>query len=93
MYQIPLLLILVAGILAFNRWMFSMRRKRRRDYYRNEYLRSDAWQRKRYVVLKRELAMCVLWCTCNGSPSYAIREKEYRKGANRMACLSVPGVS
>ena len=29
----------------------------RRDYYR-EYLKSDAWQRKRYVVLKRDNWTC-----------------------------------
>lgn len=31
----------------------------RRDYYRNVYLKSDAWQRKRYVVLKRDNWQCV----------------------------------
>ena len=29
----------------------------RRDYYR-EYLKSDAWRRKRYVVLKRDNWTC-----------------------------------
>ena len=29
----------------------------RRDYYR-EYLKSDAWKRKRYVVLKRDNWKC-----------------------------------
>jgi 5-methylcytosine-specific restriction endonuclease McrA len=31
----------------------------RRSYYRNVYLKSDAWQRKRYVVLKRDNWRCV----------------------------------
>lgn len=31
----------------------------RRDYYRNVYLKSDAWQRKRFVVLKRDNWKCV----------------------------------
>jgi len=31
----------------------------RRDYYRNVYLNSEAWQRKRYVVLKRDNWQCV----------------------------------
>lgn len=35
------------------RWLFQTKRERRRDYYRNEYLKSDACKRKRYVVLKR----------------------------------------
>lgn len=30
------------------------KRKLRRDYYRNDYLQSEAWQRKRYLVLKRD---------------------------------------
>lgn len=31
----------------------------RRDYYRQVYLQSDAWQRKRYLVLKRDNWRCV----------------------------------
>lgn len=31
----------------------------RRDYYRNVYLKSEAWQRKRFVVLKRDNWKCV----------------------------------
>ena len=31
----------------------------RREYYRNVYLKSDAWKRKRYVVLKRDNWRCV----------------------------------
>src|SRR5689334_2817179 len=33
--------------------------KSRRSYYRDVYLKSDAWQRKRYVVLKRDNWRCV----------------------------------
>lgn len=35
------------------------KRKLRRDYYRNNYLQSEAWQRKRYLVLKRDNWRCV----------------------------------
>lgn len=31
----------------------------RRDYYRNEYLKSEAWRRKRYLVLRRDNWRCV----------------------------------
>ncbi len=31
----------------------------RRDYYRNVYLKSEEWKRKRYVVLKRDNWRCV----------------------------------
>lgn len=43
----------------FNRWQFDEKRKRRRDYYRGEYLISDAWKRKRFVVLRRDNWRCV----------------------------------
>jgi hypothetical protein len=33
--------------------------KSRRDYYRDVYLKSDEWKRKRYVVLKRDNWRCV----------------------------------
>ena len=33
--------------------------KNRRDYYREVYLKSDAWKRKRYVVFKRDNWRCV----------------------------------
>ena len=56
-------LILIIGIIIvialFNRWAFNIKRKRRRDYYRNVYLKSDNWRRKRYVVLKRDNWRCV----------------------------------
>jgi hypothetical protein len=53
-YQFLLLIIFAVIIFSFNRWVFDIRRKQRRDYYRNVYLQSDEWKRKRYVVLKRD---------------------------------------
>jgi hypothetical protein len=46
--EILLLIIFAGGIFAFKHWMFNVKRKQRRDYYRNDYLQSDAWKRKRY---------------------------------------------
>jgi 5-methylcytosine-specific restriction endonuclease McrA len=71
------LLILVAGItiLVFKRWQFDLKRKQRRDYYRNEYLNSDDWQRKRYVVLKRDNWRCV-YC---GGRATQVHHKRYAK--------------
>ena len=47
----PLLIIAIIILIAlFNQWVFNTRRKRRRNYYRNVYLKSDDWRRKRYVV-------------------------------------------
>ena len=73
-YQILLLIILGIGIFALRRWMFEVKRKRRREYYR-EYLKSDEWQRKRYVVLKRDNWRCV-YC---GAPATEVHHLKYAK--------------
>ncbi len=70
-----LLLIVAIVVMVFNRWGFETRRKRRRDYYRDEYLRSDAWKRKRYVVLKRDNWRCV-YC---GDRATQVHHKRYAK--------------
>lgn len=73
--MILFLLILVIGLITLNRVWFEHNRKKRRDYYRNEYLKSDAWQRKRYVVLKRDNWKCV-YC---GSKATQVHHKRYAK--------------
>lgn len=47
----------------------------RRDYYRNVYLKSEAWKRKRYVVLKRDNWRC-LYC---GGQATQVHHKKYAK--------------
>ena len=71
------LLIIVAGIAIciFKQWQFDVKRKRRRDYYRNVYLKSDDWKRKRYVVLKRDNWRCV-YC---GARATQVHHKRYAK--------------
>jgi len=78
----PILLILILSILIyiFNRWKFEKKRKRRRDYYRNEYLKSDAWKRKRYVVLKRDNWRCVY---CGGHATQVHHKKYARKNIGK----------
>lgn len=49
--------------------------KSRRDYYRDDYLKSDAWQRKRHVVLKRDNWRCV-FC---GAPATQVHHKRYAR--------------
>jgi hypothetical protein len=44
-YSILLLLILIIEAAFFNKRKFETKRKLRRDYYRNEYLKSDACYR------------------------------------------------
>ncbi len=55
-----LALLLVAILIwLFKRFFFEIKCKRRRDFYNNVYLKSEEWQRKRYVVLKRDNGRCV----------------------------------
>lgn len=74
-FDIILVLIIAIAIPVINRWLFAMKRKRRRNYYRNVYLKSDAWQRKRYVVLKRDNWRCV-YC---GARATQVHHKRYAK--------------
>jgi len=70
-----LFLILIIGIFALKQWSFNKNRKQRKDYYKNVYLKSDAWQRKRYVVLKRDNWRCV-YC---GNRATQVHHKRYAK--------------
>ncbi len=47
----------------------------RQDYYREVYLKSDAWKRKRYVVFKRDNWRCV-YC---GKNATQVHHKKYAK--------------
>lgn len=42
-FQILILLFAALAIWLFKRWIFNIKRKQRRDYYRKEYLKSDDW--------------------------------------------------
>jgi 5-methylcytosine-specific restriction endonuclease McrA len=73
--QILLIVILFLVIFVFSRWVALEKRKRRTSYYRNEYLKSDDWKRKRYVVLKRDNWRCV-YC---GAHATQVHHKKYAK--------------
>ena len=73
--ELILLLIVAVIVAVFNRWRFEQKRKRRRDYYRNIYLKSEAWRKKRYVVLKRDNWRCV-YC---GEHATQVHHKRYAK--------------
>lgn len=78
MKEVFSLLVLAAvliGKFAFDRWRFNRKREKRRAYYRDNYLKSDAWQRKRYVVMKRDNWTCV-YC---GSRATQVHHKRYAK--------------
>jgi len=74
-FQILILLFVALAIWLFKRWIFNIKRKQRRDYYRNVYLESDDWKRKRYVVLKRDNWTCV-YC---GERATQVHHKRYAK--------------
>src|SRR5690625_4719504 len=74
-FQILILLFVALAIWLFKRWIFNIKRKQRRDYYRNVYLKSDDWKRKRYVVLKRDNWTCV-YC---GERATQVHHKRYAK--------------
>jgi hypothetical protein len=63
------------ALLVLNRWLFKKERERRRSYYLNEYLKSDDWKRKRYVVLRRDNLRCV-YC---GAPATQVHHKQYAR--------------
>lgn len=65
-----IVIFVVLGVLINN-----FKRKLRRDYYRNDYLKSDAWQRKRYLVLKRDNWRCV-YC---GARATQVHHLKYAK--------------
>ena len=69
-----IVIFVILGILINN-----FKRKLRRDYYRNDYLKSDAWQRKRYLVLKRDNWRCV-YC---GARATQVHHLKYAKNIGR----------
>ena len=62
--------VLIMIVVAFV-WNYQ-KRKWRKDYYRNDYLRSEAWQRKRYVVFKRDNWRCV-YCGSRAAQVHHLR--------------------
>lgn len=72
---IVFILFFALAFWLFKQWMFETERKNRRDYYRNVYLKSEAWQRKRYAVLKRDNWLCV-YC---GAKATQVHHTSYAK--------------
>lgn len=73
--EVIVIIVIIVAIAVIKNWLFEIQREKRRDYYRNNYLQSDAWQRKRYVVLKRDNWKCV-YC---GSKATQVHHKKYAK--------------
>lgn len=73
--EIILVFLVLVIAWASKNFIFEFNRRRRREYYRNDYLKSEAWQRKRYVVLKRDGWRCV-YC---GAKATQVHHKKYAK--------------
>ena len=71
-------IIIAIGLFAIKNWSFNVRRNERRDYYRS-YLQSDAWQRKRYVVFKRDNWRCV-YCGARATEVHHLKYAKYNIG-------------
>jgi 5-methylcytosine-specific restriction endonuclease McrA len=74
-YKVIPLIIVFGLLIILSRWISFKKWERRRNYYRNEYLKSDEWRRKRYVVLKRDNWRCI-YC---GAPATQVHHKKYAK--------------
>lgn len=72
---ILLIISLFIALILLNRYLAKRKRERRTNYYRNEYLMSDDWKRKRYLVLKRDNWRCV-YC---GRPATQVHHTKYSK--------------
>jgi 5-methylcytosine-specific restriction endonuclease McrA len=72
--------LLVAILLAlwFKNIPFNYCRQQRKEYYA-QYLKSDAWQRKRFVVLRRDNWTCQI---C-GAKATEVHHKRYAKNIGR----------
>jgi 5-methylcytosine-specific restriction endonuclease McrA len=72
-----ILILLIFGLVAVivDHYAFEKERKHRRDYYRDVYLKSEAWKRKRFIVLKRDNWRCV-YC---GAPATQVHHKRYAR--------------
>jgi|GEM_PF-2436038 len=80
---LPPLVILVGVIISIKlvaeRWLFKRQRERQKTYYHDDYLKSDAWEQKRSLVLKRDGRRCV-YC---GAPASQVHHKRYARNIGR----------
>jgi hypothetical protein len=65
--------ILLGVKLVAERFLFEKQRKQRKSYYRENYLKTDDWKRKRSLVLKRDGRRCII---CGG-PATQVHHKKY----------------
>ena len=67
---------ILAGLkIVVDKWVSDKQREKRRNYYRDTYLSSDDWKRKRALVLKRDSYRCV-YC---GARATQVHHKRYAR--------------
>jgi 5-methylcytosine-specific restriction endonuclease McrA len=76
--EVIILLIVVVIALWFKSLPIKYKRQRRKEYYA-EYLKSDAWRRKRFVVLRRDNWTCQ-YC---GAKATEVHHKRYARNIGR----------
>ena len=72
----PILILVLYFV--FRSWFRGRSRISRREYY-NEYLKSDEWKRKRYVVLKRDNWTCQ-YCGAKATEVHHLKYAYYQIG-------------
>ena len=72
----PILILVLYFV--FRSWFRGRSRISRREYY-NEYLKSDEWKRKRYVVLKRDNWKCK-YCGAKATQVHHLKYAKYQIG-------------
>src|SRR2546430_914161 len=71
-----ILIGVIAGLkIVVDKLAFDKRREKRRTYYRDTYLSSHDWKRKRALVLKRDSYRCV-YC---GTRATQVHHKQYAR--------------
>jgi 5-methylcytosine-specific restriction endonuclease McrA len=76
--EVIVLFIAVVIALWFKSLPIKYKRQRRKEYYA-EYLKSDAWRRKRFVVLRRDNWTCQ-YC---GAKATEVHHKRYARTIGR----------
>ena len=76
--EVIVLFIAVIIALWFKSLPIKYKRQRRKEYYA-EYLKSDAWRRKRFVVLRRDNWTCQ-YC---GAKATEVHHKRYARNIGR----------
>ena len=76
--EVIVLFIAVVIALWFKSLPIKYKRQRRKEYYA-EYLKSDAWRRKRFVVLRRDNWTCQ-YC---GAKATEVHHKRYARNIGK----------